>query len=120
MPKVHLYSNKGMGSEKMPFKTLLKAIETSKGITAHTFMVRKVVNENYAVAAKAALKKTVKLYEQNVKKAQKALERSAADAEEANKQMAATQARLEESKAVILTQDTSLPAAKTVRRAYID
>lgn len=104
----------GMGSEKMPFKTIAKALEVAKGASAHTFMVRKVVIENYTVAAKAAMKKAVKMYEVNLKKALKAQDRSAADADETLKQHEATQLRLEESKAILIEQDALLPAAKTV------
>lgn len=106
--------SEGSGSEKMPFKTLLKAVEFAKGSANHTFLVRKVVSENYAIAAKAAMKKVANKYEENLRKAEKARERSAKDTAEAAKQAEATQKRLEESRSIVVTEDASLPAAKKV------
>lgn len=100
----------GNGTEKMPFRTLLKALEHAKGPKA-SFQVRKVITENYQPAAKAAVKKATKIYDANVKRAQKAAEKAAADEEERKKNDIAEQARIEESKNIVLQQDALLPPA---------
>ncbi|KAL2914431.1 asparagine--tRNA ligase [Polyrhizophydium stewartii] len=104
----------GNGTEKMPFRTLLRAFEAAGGATGE-FAVRKNVAEGYQPAAKAAIKKALKLYEANVKKAQKAAERSAAEKEEAALNAAAEQAKLEEARKIVLSEDPALPVAKKIR-----
>lgn len=107
----------GNGTEKMPYKTTLKAVEAVKGdlqLTA-AIRVRKNMEEGYQPIAKAAMKKALKIHEANVKKAQKAAERAEQDAVEAQKQKEAELARLEEAKKIVLEQDPSLPPASYVR-----
>ncbi|KAI8924411.1 hypothetical protein BC831DRAFT_465799 [Entophlyctis helioformis] len=98
----------------MPYRTLLRALEQAGGANA-VFQVRKSIPDGYQPAAKAAVKKAVKLYDANVKKAAKAAETAAAKAEEAKKNAVAEAARLEEAKSLVLVQDSSLPAAKKIR-----
>jgi len=107
----------GNGSEKMPFKTTLKAIEQVQGDAklVMAIRVRKNMEEGYQSIAKAAAKKTLKIYETNVRKAQKAAERAELDAAEAEKARLLEIAKLEEAKKVKLTLDTSLPPATFVR-----
>lgn len=105
----------GLGTEKMPFKSLERALVHAKGPADCQFHVRKQISDNYALVAKAALKKAVKMYEVNVRKQAKLLERSAADLENEQKQAQAVQARLQESKNIVLTMDVSLPAPVRIR-----
>jgi asparaginyl-tRNA synthetase len=106
--------SEGIGSEKMPYNSLLKAVESNSGVKEITIMMRKTLLETYQVAAKAAIKKANNKYEDNLKKAEKAKERSAKDAEEDKKRAAITLLRIEESKTVVISQDSSLPVAKKV------
>ncbi|KAJ8326978.1 hypothetical protein BDV3_000110 [Batrachochytrium dendrobatidis] len=103
----------GNGSEKMPYKTLLKALEVS-GSEKVSYFTRKVVSEGYQPTAKAAIKKAMKLHEANVKKLQKAAERAVTDAAEALKNAAAEAAKLEEARKIVLEEDRLLPAAKKI------
>ncbi|KAJ3275861.1 hypothetical protein HDV01_006727 [Terramyces sp. JEL0728] len=106
----------GAGTEKMPFKSLLKAVTFVKGeISKYDVQVRKEILEPYAPAAKAALKKAVKAYEVQGKKAAKDAERAVQDREKAEQQKAAEQAKLEAAKAVVLEQDPALPGAEYIR-----
>ena len=110
----------GNGSEKMPFKTTLKAVEAVNGdlqLTA-AIRVRKTFEEGYQAIAKAAMKKALKIHEGNVRKAQKAAERAEQDAEEAQKQKELELARLEEAKKIVLEQDPALPPASFVLFFY--
>jgi asparaginyl-tRNA synthetase len=120
LPRVYIcevqgHDIEGNGSEKMPFQSLGKAVQTAKGVTEKLFMVRKDIKEGYAPAAKAALKKAAKNYEIALKKAQKSLEKSLSDTREAEEKQAATLKKLEESKSVVLTNDPSLPAPKVIK-----
>eukprot|EP00842_Homolaphlyctis_polyrhiza_P001118 jgi/Hompol1/2006/HPOL_005310-RA len=108
--EVQGHDTEGSGTEKMPFKTLLRAIEAAGGAKAN-FVVRKDLIEGFQPAAKAAIKKAVKMFEVNVKKAQKAAAAAAEAAAEALKNAAAEQARIEEAKKIVLVEDASLPAA---------
>lgn len=106
----------GNGSEKMPFKTPIKAVEAVKGdlTLVAAIKVRKAMAEGYQPIAKAAMKKVLKLHEGNLKKAQKAAERAEQDAIDAEKARVAELAKLEEAKSVVLELDPSLPTASKV------
>jgi asparaginyl-tRNA synthetase len=106
----------GNGTEKMPFQTLQKAVAHVKGdVGPWEFYVRKAILDPYEPAAKAGLKKAVKGYEIALKKAAKDAERAEQDKLNAEKNAAAEKAKLDEAKKVVLTQDTSLPVAKTIK-----
>jgi asparaginyl-tRNA synthetase len=101
----------GNGTEKMPFQTVLKAIEKDPKAN---ILVRKVIADGYQPVAKAALKKAMKMYEVNLKKAQKAAERAVIEKQEAASKAAAEQEKLEEAKKIVLKENPELPAAKKV------
>ncbi|KAJ3188325.1 hypothetical protein HDU85_005476 [Gaertneriomyces sp. JEL0708] len=103
----------GDGSEKKPFQTSLKALEHGNGKAE--IVIRKAADQPYEPIAKAAMKKLQKLYDTNQRKAQKAAERAAADANSAQKNAEAEAARLEESKKVVLEQDKTLPEAIKIK-----
>jgi asparaginyl-tRNA synthetase len=106
----------GFGTEKMPYKSLLKVLEVHKGnLENHEILVRKAILDPYASVAKAALKKAVKVYEVQVKKAQKELERATADKEKAEQNKLAEIAKLEEAKLIKLENDPSLATAKPIK-----
>lgn len=93
----------------MPFKALLRVLEHVKGAPVN-IKVRKSFEEGFVDISGAALKKVRKLYDLNLKKAQKAAEKSIADAEKNAKQAEEEAARIEESKKIVLKPDLSLPA----------
>ncbi|KAH6565727.1 hypothetical protein BASA50_001527 [Batrachochytrium salamandrivorans] len=103
----------GNGTEKMPFKTLIKAFEVA-GTENASFFSRKVISDGYQPTAKAAIKKVMKLHLGNVKKAQKAAQRAVSDAQEALNNAAAEAVELEESRKIVLEEDKSLPVAKKI------
>jgi asparaginyl-tRNA synthetase len=106
----------GFGTEKMPYKSLLKVLEVHKGnLENQEVLVRKEILEPYAPVAKAAMKKAVKAYEVQLKKAQKEAERALADKEKAEQSRLAEIAKLEEAKSIVLEQDVSLPTAKFIK-----
>lgn len=107
----------GSGTEKMPYKTVLKAVQVLEGnvdAVAKIF-VRKDMEQGFVPIAKAAVKKGMKLYEQGVKKAQKEAERLIAEAQEREAAKAAEMIKLEEAKKIILQEDKSLPAAEKIK-----
>lgn len=110
------HDSEGFGTEKMPFKTPLKAVEFVKADAqlCAAIKVRKNMEEGYQPIPKAALKKAIKGYEVNERKAQKAAEKALLDAAELEKAKAAELIKLEEAKSVILKQDASLPVASKV------
>ena len=106
----------GRGTEKMPYKTLFKAISTAKGEPkAYDIFIRKAILDNYELAAKAATKKVVNAYHAEQKKAAKAAERALLDKENAEKNKAAEEAKFEHAKSIIITEDKSLPVAKFIK-----
>lgn len=108
--------SEGAGTEKMPFQTLQRAVSSAKGsIGQYNVLVRKAILDPYAPAAKAAMKKAVKGYDIAVKKAAKEADKAIADKANAAQREAAEQAKLEDAKKVVLTQDPSLPNAKTIK-----
>ncbi|KAI8907142.1 hypothetical protein EDD86DRAFT_227703 [Gorgonomyces haynaldii] len=103
----------GLGTEKMPYKTLLKAVEKFK--SERQYLIRKDVKEGYQPAPKSALKKALKQADINEKKLLKQKERSEQESIEQQKQLEQTLKRLEEAKLVKLEVDPSLPVAKKCR-----
>ncbi|KAI8891920.1 hypothetical protein BC833DRAFT_626334 [Globomyces pollinis-pini] len=62
----------GIGSEKMPYKTVQKAINHLKGSLGDSqILVRKAILDSYTFVAKAALKKAVKAFGEQQRKAAK-------------------------------------------------
>ncbi len=110
----------GFGTEKMPFKSVLKAVQILEGDAdaVAKILVRKDMEQGFVLIAKAAVKKGLKLYEQGVKKAQKEAERMVSEAKEREAAKAAEIIKLEEAKKIILTQDQSLPVAEKVYQVY--
>uniref|UniRef100_A0AC34F7A6 Asparagine--tRNA ligase n=1 Tax=Panagrolaimus sp. ES5 TaxID=591445 RepID=A0AC34F7A6_9BILA len=100
---------KGNGSEIKPFKTLLKAISICGNIEAD-FLVSTVQDEKiiWEFAAKSAIKKNFKKFEQDQRKAAKV-----EDVEAALKEK--TTAAIEEAKKLKLKMDSSLPEAIKIK-----
>lgn len=102
----------GLGASSAPFQSAVAAL-TFGGVQA-SILFRKTKADEWALLGTSALKKAKKTIEINEKKAQKAREAeskaSAADADKA----ARDAKRIEESKAIVLTEDTSLPPATKV------
>lgn len=115
--EVQGHDTEGSGTEKMPYKTVLKAVQVLEGNAdaVAKILVRKDMEEGFVVIAKSAVKKGLKLYETAVKKAQKEAERMVAEALEREAAKAAEMIKLEEAKKVVLTEDKSLPFAEKVR-----
>lgn len=97
----------GKGTVSHPFLSLVRAMQLDADAK---FMVRKSTEEGFLEAAKSALKKAKGQIEIMEKKAKKKMEKDAmeqaAAAEEATK--------LEESKKIVLKEDSSLPTAHLV------
>ena len=106
----------GRGTEKMPYQSLLKAVTAAKGEPkAYDIFIRKAILDNYELAAKSATKKVVNTYLAEQKKAAKAAERALQDKENAEKNRAAEEAKLEHAKTIVISEDKSLPAAKFIK-----
>ncbi|KAJ3054475.1 hypothetical protein HK097_001720 [Rhizophlyctis rosea] len=112
--EVQGHDAEGAGTEKMPFRSPLRALEQVKGGVVDIY-VRKTSEEGYQPIAKAALKKAQKTFNENKKKAEKAAERAAQEAKDKEKNAAAEAAKLEAAKSVVLEEDKSLPAAKKIK-----
>ncbi|TPX33268.1 asparagine---tRNA ligase, partial [Synchytrium endobioticum] len=104
----------GCGSAKLPYKSVLAAVEAIQGGKCHIY-IRKQVDSDYVEISGAALKKARKTYEGNVKKVQKAAAKASLEAEEGAQRAAEEAARIETAKAIILEQDPSLPTAKKIK-----
>jgi asparaginyl-tRNA synthetase len=114
--EVQGHDTEGSGTEKMPYKTVLKAVQLLDGNAdaVAKILVRKDMELGFVPIAKAAVKKGLKLYEQGVRKAQKEAERLVAEAAEREAAKAAEMIKLEEAKKIVLTEDASLPVAQKV------
>ncbi|EYC00740.1 hypothetical protein Y032_0113g380 [Ancylostoma ceylanicum] len=102
-------SDENDGTEEKPLGTLFQAMVLSKN--SGEFLVRTIKEDGtrtWEPAAKAAIKKNLKKYEAELKKAEKAAGR-------AKEQEAATQTALEEAKKITFTLDESLPPATLVK-----
>lgn len=115
-----------VGTVESPYKSLQYAYMQHHGADSSTqYMVRKVAeapttadsalpepdNAEYKPAAKSALKKAANLFEQQKKKAAREKELVA----QREKEEQERQAVLERAKAVVITEDASLPKAVTIR-----
>ncbi|KAJ3413297.1 hypothetical protein HDV05_008214 [Chytridiales sp. JEL 0842] len=109
------HDTEGTGTEKMPFKTPLKAMESVKGNDKCPILIRKDHAEGYLPISGAALKKAKKTYEENERKKAKAEEKAKKDSEEAAKKAAETAKKLEEAKKIVLKLDDTLPAAVPIK-----
>ncbi|KAI9151069.1 asparagine--tRNA ligase [Blastocladiella emersonii ATCC 22665] len=78
-------------------------------------LVRKQGDAAFAPIAKAALKKAQKKYDADKAKAAKEQAKKAADAGKAKAKEADEAKRLEDAKKIVLTMETSLPAAKSIK-----
>ncbi|CAI5438413.1 unnamed protein product [Caenorhabditis angaria] len=102
-------SDEAVGSIEQPLATLVQAMLISKN--SGEFLIKKQSEEgveSWEPAAKAAIKKALKKYEAEVKKLEKADERSKA-AEESQ------QLALEEARKITFEQDLSLPTARIIK-----
>ncbi|VDO35072.1 unnamed protein product [Haemonchus placei] len=102
-------SDENDGSEERPLGTLLQAMMLSKN--SGEFLVRTINvdgTKSWEPAAKAAIKKNLKKYEAELKRAGKAAER-------VKEQEAASRAALEEARKITFSMDKSLPVATLVR-----
>ncbi|KDQ12805.1 hypothetical protein BOTBODRAFT_112526 [Botryobasidium botryosum FD-172 SS1] len=102
----------GNGTEAAPYLTPVAAL-TAHGIDA-TLLVRKAAGEEYAAIGGTALKRAKKGVELNEKKAKKAEEQRVRQEKEAAEGKAKDEKRIEESKKIVLTEDSTLPAASKI------
>ncbi|KAH0612365.1 uncharacterized protein H6S33_010417 [Morchella sextelata] len=108
-----------LGTPDKPFKSLIGALtHTYKSHPDAKFQVRKSesgpddeTRKEYKPAAKAAMKKVANMHAANLKKAAKQAEINAKEAEA----RASKEAALEEAKKIVLTEDSSLPAAVNIK-----
>lgn len=103
----------GQGTSESPLLTAVTAL--TKGAPQASILFRKKVAEEYAALGTSALKKARKTIEINEKKAQKAREAEAKSATLDQEKATKDANRLEDSKKIVLTEDTSLPPATKVR-----
>ena len=101
------------GTEAEPFKTLTYATHHMETAGQCVFHLRKT--DKWEAATSTALKKAKKQYEQQQRKAIKEAELAARLAKEEEKREAARKATEETAKAIVLKQDPSLPAPKTIK-----
>ncbi|CAE7233042.1 unnamed protein product [Rhizoctonia solani] len=110
-PKVYVdetagSDDKGDGTETSPYATPVTALGGPQGAEVAIF-IRKAPTDEYVPISGAALKRAKKGLEQQREKAKKA---EAAVAKEAQERLREAQ-KLEESKKIVLTEDSSLPAS---------
>lgn len=100
----------GDGTKKAPFKTVLRAMREVGEEPFPPIMVdtKTEGQQGYELIAKAQLKKMTKLFGQEKRKAE---DRAKKEAEKA----AQHEKNLEEAKKVIIEEDKTLPAAKTIK-----
>ncbi len=104
--------DKGDGTESSPFQSLPNAMLFARSKSGkddlpppgHKFLVRKSLEEGFQDAAKTAIKKAVGYIELMDKKAKKVSERTAASTTATS-----------DKEYIVLAEDPSLPAAKTVK-----
>lgn len=105
--------NNGQGTSSAPFLTAVAALTT--GGPQSSILFRKKASEEYSPLGTSALKKAKKAVEINERKAQRSRE-AESKASQLDAEKAARDAkRLEDSKKIVLTEDTSLPHATKVR-----
>ncbi|KAI9366035.1 hypothetical protein DFJ73DRAFT_806814 [Zopfochytrium polystomum] len=109
------HDQEGVGSEKMPFRTPLRALESVNGNESVAIMVRKDHVEGFVPISGAALKKAKKGWETNEKKRVKAEEQAKKNAELAATRAAEEAKKLEEAKSVVLVNDPALPAPVKIK-----
>lgn len=97
---------KGDGTEASPYATAVAALDGPQG-TEVAILIRKAPADEYAPISGAALKRAKRGLEQQKEKAKKA-EAAAAKAEQDRLR---EEKKLEDSKKIVLKEDTSLPAA---------
>lgn len=98
----------GDGSKSKPYKTIMRAMTHAGGEPFPTIYVDGKDDVQYEVASKSQVKKITKLWQQEQRKLEKAKEKEDEDSQRREK-------NLEEAKAVVITEDKSLPAAKQVK-----
>lgn len=103
----------GDGSAEKPFQTAVKAL-TVFGLQA-TVLIRKSPGGEYEPLGTTALKKAKKTVELNERKAKKSEGQKAEREREHAEQLARDAKRIEESKKLLLVEDTSLPTAIKVK-----
>ena len=103
----------GDGSAEKPFQTAVKAL-TVFGLQA-TVLIRKSTGGEYEPLGTTALKKAKKTVELNERKAKKSEGQKAEREREHAEQLARDAKRIEESKKLLLVEDTSLPTAIKVK-----
>ncbi|KAJ3252944.1 hypothetical protein HDU77_004851 [Chytriomyces hyalinus] len=104
----------GAGTEKMPFKTVLRALEATKGV-GKSVVVRKDLVEGFKPVSDSGLKKGMKLYDAAVKKRAKAEEIKAKEAAEKAARAGDDEKKLAEAKKIVLVNDESLGVAKKIK-----
>jgi asparaginyl-tRNA synthetase len=103
----------GSGSPESPYQSLAFAILT-RGADAK-FLTRSDPDKNYEEVTPSALKKGKKSAQILEGKKKKEEERASRDQKEAEEAKERLEKKLQESKAIKLTEDSSLPPAKKVR-----
>lgn len=109
------HDQEGTGSEKMPFRSPLRALESVNEDESVEIVIRKDHVEGYQPISGAALKKTKKTLELNEKKKAKAAETAMKAAETAAARAAEEAKKLDAAKAVVLVNDPALPAPTKIK-----
>lgn len=102
----------GKGTPELPYQSLTFALFTHPGAT---LLTRKDASATYEEPTQSALKKAKKGAEGLEKKKKKAEELAQRDTEQKALERERREKLLEESRKIVLTEDSSLPAAKKVR-----
>lgn len=102
----------GKGTPEQPYQTLAFAVFTAP---ESKYLIRKDASATYEEPTQSALKKAKKGADGLEKKRRKAGELAEREAKEKEGERERREKQIEESKKIVLTEDTSLPAAKKVR-----
>jgi asparaginyl-tRNA synthetase len=101
----------GHGSQEQPYKSLAFAIFAATEIDGARYMIRKDSSAEYTEPTQSSLKKAIKGAEGLEKKRKKTEELAAREANEKQADKEKREKILEESKKVVLKEDSELPQA---------
>ena len=107
----------GKGTSEQPYQTLGFALFTHGDTDG--FLIRKDANSPYDEPTQSSLKKAKKTSDGLEKKRKKAEELAGREAKEQGDEKEKREKLLEESKAIVLKEDTSLPVATKVCYSFI-
>ncbi|KAJ3205926.1 hypothetical protein HDU82_004876 [Entophlyctis luteolus] len=109
------HDTSGAGTEKMPFKSALRAMQACKAADDAIILVRKDLVEGFVPISGAGRKKAKKLWDAEEKKRIKAEEQKIKDLAEKAARADEDARKLEDAKSIVLVADPSLPSPTKIK-----